>query len=568
MAFGKQSSSSFIDFPRECNHPALTLNSLIHSLRLEETLSSPPRRPISFDRLLLVENPEDLAGLDDKEARSRSCLIVCEGSLAEDVSHRAGGFLLVLCDEESAETALSTRALKDRSVIVKKKGEFSRYSKIVTSAMLKSIFWQNDLDRIVYAAQKLDNNLTSTIRSLMRASEDTIRFFVSVTDNGGNLLASMNSSDSSAMPFSGLLRNGCFSAEEREFIKGSVLAQNIPQNTLFAHTSPDGTAPCLYYPIYIDNVYYFLVCVSCPDPSSKIDFLSCKDEAGIFLRRLRTICSKYWKEREAIESPWHQLLRNLIEDAPMSREFFASQISLTNLGGATQYRLFLIEYAACKTTEQRSEIIEIAKKMNSGQCHLFAYKEDLLVLCHFFSQEGRGEVLKSHIKFLSENIYEAYGVQSVFSPLFDDITDIKFAYQQTCVAKKWRMPLLDLASHSPNQGNPAAIPFEHVFPFYLVDSESADKALVDYTFAHGIVGNILQRDRDDGTEMGKLLWVYISNNNSLATAARLMHMHKNTVLYNIKKIEKTYGISLKDDLVKSRVIVDFYYFFGKGLFDK
>ena len=65
-------------------------------------------------------------------------------------------------------------------------------------------------------------------------------------------------------------------------------------------------------------------------------------------------------------------------------------------------------------------------------------------------------------------------------------------------------------------------------------------------FYHEYLGPILSYDKQNGTELVKTLEAYFENNQKLKQTAEALFVHKNSVIYRIKKIEDILGESLDD----------------------
>jgi sugar diacid utilization regulator len=66
-------------------------------------------------------------------------------------------------------------------------------------------------------------------------------------------------------------------------------------------------------------------------------------------------------------------------------------------------------------------------------------------------------------------------------------------------------------------------------------------------FCHSVIFRILEYDTEHKTEYLKTLWVYINNGKNSLKTSQKMHIHKNTVIYRIQKLQEYFSVDLSDD---------------------
>jgi len=64
--------------------------------------------------------------------------------------------------------------------------------------------------------------------------------------------------------------------------------------------------------------------------------------------------------------------------------------------------------------------------------------------------------------------------------------------------------------------------------------------------AHPVVMEIMRYDMAHNSDMRDFLFTYIANDCSILNTSRVLHMHRNTVIYKLKKIQDILGIDLRD----------------------
>ncbi|MBR5336493.1 MAG: helix-turn-helix domain-containing protein [Lachnospiraceae bacterium] len=70
--------------------------------------------------------------------------------------------------------------------------------------------------------------------------------------------------------------------------------------------------------------------------------------------------------------------------------------------------------------------------------------------------------------------------------------------------------------------------------------------------------SLYRYDRKYSTNLCEILKTYLNCDRNAAETARELYMHRNTMLYNIQKIEKILGQSLDDNMLRMRLLYGFY----------
>ena len=92
-----------------------------------------------------------------------------------------------------------------------------------------------------------------------------------------------------------------------------------------------------------------------------------------------------------------------------------------------------------------------------------------------------------------------------------------------------------------------------------------------FCFTHTVVEKIHAEDERDGTNYLALFWHYLNSGRNATAVAQRLHMHRNTVLYHIEKIQKRFDFDLSFPGPRERMLLDFKAFFlnnGKDSIEK
>ena len=103
------------------------------------------------------------------------------------------------------------------------------------------------------------------------------------------------------------------------------------------------------------------------------------------------------------------------------------------------------------------------------------------------------------------------------------------------------------------------LPFEAALPYIAINGLQVDERLLDFALsgAIGVPGTLAKEEASDPTGDFALLWYFLKYERNASRVGRIMFMHRNSVLYRIKQIEKRFALSLDDQLTRERIIMEY-----------
>lgn len=93
--------------------------------------------------------------------------------------------------------------------------------------------------------------------------------------------------------------------------------------------------------------------------------------------------------------------------------------------------------------------------------------------------------------------------------------------------------------------------------YYLLDMITQYDSVMDLNRAYSKCLDQLNDGKGGALDNLRLLYVYLSVERNVAHTARLVHMHRNGVLYRIEKIKDTLGLDLESPEVRLRLMISF-----------
>ncbi len=519
---------------------------LLDALEGSRVLHRPRRCARRFSWLETVYDEDNLAARDSRP----NTLFLCRVESARQLLERHPScFCVALAPDDAVPAWVSERNFGNRLVLVQQRERFARYDSLLRSLFVSNLIWENEMDRVVYAHGKLDR--------LIAVSERTLGNFVCITDTGHNLIACSRGIEppqaEGADVYRALIEDGCYPAEEIAWIEESILPVSRTRSQL-VEAPADERHPCptLHYPVYIDGAYLFHVTMACS--SGPADLL--RDLFTKFMKRVLMLCTDFWKATVNLEAPWHRVFLGLINGEPMTDEYVQTQLAKTAVPRARQFRLLYVPFDSNMAQPVRAQVVEAARGLCGGACYPFMLKDRLLVLLYTESDESSALSGQSVWRELRATLYGTFGLQAGVSQAFRRIQDLEKAYREAFAAYSLRGPLKREYDALLGEQAVPCLPFEHALKFYLL-TEGHDDDLVAFAFEDCILSRIIEEDRESGTSIAQMVWVYLSHGRNATETAKLMHVHRNTVLYHLSRIEERFDISFDSPLLRSRMVLDY-----------
>lgn len=267
-----------------------------------------------------------------------------------------------------------------------------------------------------------------------------------------------------------------------------------------------------------------------------------------------------WRSQIRLNIPHYFFFSKLLSHEPVSDEYIKTQLELAALDENTQFKLIVFEIDESSEPELAALVVRAATPLNQGCTLCFAHQSDVLALYYAPPSDNR----LSHRKTIAElenRVYQPYGVVSGASEIFEQITDIDLAYRQAKIALGLKNTIRSeqfAATEKPDKG---VYLFGDALLYYLVDHTDKDERFMRFCFSHSILQKMYAEDQQNSTNYLTLFWFYLHSERNATTVAQRLHMHRNTVLYHIDKIQKRFDFDLSMQSARDRMMLDFKVFF-------
>lgn len=527
----------------------LTANIVIAYTKRFNVLQIPAKPTKRFSWLQTVVTDEDVASLADAGMESSILYICTEDRAPSLLEISPSAFLFVI--SRTGDIPQWAHRNRNRIILIESDSRLVYISAIMQNLFTSIIIWESALDRIVSSH--------GTLHDLLEEGARAMGCFMAVTDNGFNDLAHTAGIEPPTNAFAQLVETGCYSPDMIAHIEKDVLPNCLKvRGPLLDARRHDDEPDLIHFPIFYNGEYFFHLMMACKpgfDPHAGRDLLA------IFAERFAALCAGLWEDIIRVKSPWHRVLTNLIDGVPMHENYLATQLALTAIPGSDQFCLLCFDLNADNDPLARSRVTEAVASLNAGACYPFAYNGRLLVLCYSPANNGKPFSLKELAHDIEEHIALTGKLRIGISKTFSDITLIHVAFTQALLAINFASCIDSECSLSGKPREHYCYTFESVLPYYLLVTSMHDNELTTMSVSHGIIEQIAREDRESGTNIVQLLWTYLCLERNATAASKQLHMHRNTVLYHVEKIERRFAIELDDLIIRTNLLDEFRMYF-------
>ena len=164
---------------------------------------------------------------------------------------------------------------------------------------------------------------------------------------------------------------------------------------------------------------------------------------------------------------------------------------------------------------------------------------------------------KEFVRGYNSCISEESNSPLLLSQVYSGVTNTKYAYKQVLyMIGNMDVIQSENAVMAAADEKSSVISFEECLLLFLIADSSKDVELRNFCLSHTILEKLAKEDRENGTENARILMMYQYYNGKTSIVANKMHMHRNTVIYHLDKIQQRFGFDLDDPCMRNRLLVD------------
>ena len=214
-----------------------------------------------------------------------------------------------------------------------------------------------------------------------------------------------------------------------------------------------------------------------------------------------------------------------------------------------------------KATCDHSELSAAFKALNNRR--VFVIEQGRFMVSFFFSNGSRDFISLSHDRLmttLEEGIHQPFGILCGISQTFEDLREASNAFKQALYSieyRKYYLREIEITREDVGIDTIAGTSFAQVLPYYLVEESSTDESYVGFCLSRAFLTSILADDIRHNTKNFQILWFYLAFERNASLVGRRMFMHRNSVLYHIKQMEKQYDFDLDCRFFREKLLLDY-----------
>lgn len=200
---------------------------------------------------------------------------------------------------------------------------------------------------------------------------------------------------------------------------------------------------------------------------------------------------------------------------------------------------------------------------------IVAHKYEVVILNIFNSSNVQKQSNANLYKLTS--LLEKYRALCGVSEVFTSLPELKNAYIQATRAQTIGLQLRTLgnfwnfdrevyeATAIERSGN--VFYYTDVYIYLALHfAQSGTFDALSNTFYNNALKRLMEYDKENNTRLVQVLYAHLASERRATASGKLLHMHRNNVLYHISRIEEITGIDLNDYWARLKLILAFHFF--------
>jgi len=200
---------------------------------------------------------------------------------------------------------------------------------------------------------------------------------------------------------------------------------------------------------------------------------------------------------------------------------------------------------------------------------IIAYNYEVSAFNIYSSSDVRKQTLGS-LKKLAP-LFEKYGAFCGVSEVFETLPELKNACVQATRAQALGVQLRTLGNFwqfdrdvfeaSSLEGDGNAFYYNDIYIYLMLHlAQSGSFDAFRNTSYNNTLKKLVDYDRENNTKLVQVLYAHLISERRATASGRLLHMHRNNVLYHISRIKEITGIDLDDYWARLKLMLAFHFF--------
>ncbi len=509
----------------------ISLQTILYFSEWKEFVPGPglDRETCFSDVLLLDRNME--------EAREEYLYTGTAAEAMEYVKSRSGHkkrmYLIVLA--ENAEEARRLPEWVSWLCVPKSPGLVPVYNQI-RGIFHRLLSWDKKLDDIILTGQNMD--------VMLETYTELLPHHLLMWDASFNICAFTRNIEAPNENVAEMEKKGYFLPETVEFlVRRNLIAKSTDINTRFFTSDmlPSGNQAIIHH-YFRQGLRFYSVCVYGREGQSFGQDI--QDLIEYFFGRLNFYLDKHAPVFQGQHFLYESFLIGLLEGKVTDMAVIEERAESFRIRPAGSYRLYCLQINDYKITLARYLIETIAS--SAPDVKLLQYQNHVLMLKAQSRRKTQTEEENQNWMERVTRLLMIHNAHCGVSSAFGHLKDIRTAYDQARSALESGMLLCPQEK--------SRVYFYRDYYLYHVLKQVENNIPLSSLYPRRL-NQMLEKDLKSGANNLMLLEAYLANNQSVTATARQMFMHRNSVIYRIRKIEEQLRIDLENH--KDVVRMDF-----------
>jgi hypothetical protein len=462
------------------------------------------------------------------------------------LSGREGGGVCFLCIRDRMVDASETPEAMRGISIVKRNIDLKELFNEVQRIFTRISDWIIAMQRSVMADEG--------IQALITLSEGIIGNYISVMDPTFKLLAYTKNIETDDSPTNAMVRDGYHSEETvRQMRLHQRFAEYEENDGVIVS---DDFAISKYVTVkkafHSRGSYTILVVMLCNEKPHTGGLLDLFD---MLLANVQVYVNREYPP-EGDASPAKALICDMLERKVAGEEEARARAATAGLAFESDYDLFFISFDDIANTPLSRLVQSLSGLMPNS--HAFSYQRGILLLNGYegVRVEGR-EARLEHVKGAIGGFSAWCGV----SVPFGSLQDLPWAYEQTSSAIRLGLRLRKRAEAYTDIPDHGRLFFFEDYALFSQASQYMANARdgLRHTLSFGAIQKLAELGKNHQVPLIRILHTYLICERRATEACSRLHMHRNTVLYHINRIQEMLGVSLDDPEVRLKLLLGIKY---------
>jgi sugar diacid utilization regulator len=243
---------------------------------------------------------------------------------------------------------------------------------------------------------------------------------------------------------------------------------------------------------------------------------------------------------------YESFIMDLLEGRLYQENEIKERLTIVRLPYETHYRVYYI--TPLHPTDSIIRYLTYSSKTRLPYAKVLPYKGGIVALDMELKEARDKETVMKKKEEALENLRRSEATCGVSLPCFN-LSQVRKAFLQAEVSLELGQLL---------QPENKVYYYRDYYIYHLLHV-CADHPEIDLSLlcSHGFK-ELKRNDLKTKNNNMQLLEIYLLNNCSVTCTAKAMHLHRNSVMYRIERIEKILEVSLSDPKIRMRLLISFY----------